>query len=136
MRIIAFLLLLATWLNGIDLNYFNNSFHQSLGKDQQMVIVVTDKDEEKLLIFRWTLFHNKGLVTLLNYNGEPSQHLLYKRYQQNSIKVKLALRQNESSRQHPYLLINFLGYNYENKRADFEILHKDPSGLTTISLKN
>ena len=136
MRSLLVCLLLMTNVYSIDLNYFNNTFQKTLKKDEQMYIVVKDRDDEKLLLFRWTLFHNKGLVTLSNYNGEPSQQLLYARYQENSIKIKLALRENETSRYHPYLLINFLGYNYENKSADFEVLHKDPSGLTSIELKN
>lgn len=123
------------YLFGINLNYFNNSFEKVLSKDQLMQIVVKQSDDEKLLRFRWTLFHNNGLVTLTNYNGEPSQQLLYKRYHENSIKIDIASRQNETSRYHPYLLITFLGYNYENKSAKFEILHKDPSGLTSIELK-
>ncbi len=123
-------------LNAINLNYFNNTFSKELKKDEPMVIVVKDREYEKLFVFRWTLFHNQGLVTLSNFNGQPSQTILYKRYQENSLKFNIALRQDEVSRYHPYLFITFLGYNYETKRAKFEILHKDPSGLTSVELKN
>ena len=129
-------LVLCCQVYAIDLNYFNDSFQKSLKKDEQMFIRVTDRNDEKLLVFRWTLFHNNGLVTLTNYNGIPSQQLLYKRYQENSIKIDIALRQDELSRYNPYLFITFLGYDYVTKSAKFEILHKDPSGLTSIVLKN
>jgi hypothetical protein len=135
MKLLISFLFTLMYVEAINLNYFNNSFEKTLSKDQQMRIVVKKEGDEKLLIFRWTLFHNRGLVTLVNYNGEPSQQILYKRYHENSIKIDIALRQNETSRYHPYLLITFLGYNYEDKSAKFEILHKDPSGLTSIELK-
>lgn len=136
MRKLLLFLLCMSFVMGIDLNYFNNTFQKQLKKDELMQIVVTDRSDEKLLSFRWTLFHNQGLVTLTNYNGEPSQQLLYKRYQENSIKIELALRKDELSRYHPYLFITFLGYDYVTKSAKFEVLHKDPSGLTSIVLKD
>lgn len=133
---LLWVLLLVCHVNAIDLSYFNNSFQKTLKKDEPMMIVVTDRKDEKLLLFRWTLFHNKGLVTLTNYDGIPSQQLLYKRYHESSIKIDIALRQDELSRYNPYLFITFLGYDYVTKSAKFEILHKDPSGLTSIVLKN
>ena len=134
-RVVFVFLVFVFSLNAIDLNYFNSSFQKSLKKDEQMFIVVSDRSDEKLLTLRWTLFHNEGLVTLTNYDGNPSQQLLYKRYQENSIKIKIALRQDELSRYDPYLFITFLGYDYVTKSAKFEILHKDPSGLTSVLLK-
>lgn len=135
MRLFLSLILSIHTACAINLNYFNSHFEKSLVKDQEMIIVVKEAGDEKLLTFRWTLFHNQGLVTLMNYNGEPSQQLLYKRYQENSIKLDIALRNNETSRFHPYLIITFLGYNYENKSAQFEVFHKDPSSLTSVQLR-
>ncbi len=122
-------------LHAIDLNYFNAVYEKSLKKDQFMDIIVHDRGYKKLLRFRWTLFHNKGLVTLTNYHGVPSQHILYARYKEDTIKIGLALRDEEASRYHPYLLITFLGYDYTTKSAKFEVLHKDASAQTTIELK-
>ena len=135
MRLLLSLILSIHTLCAIDLNYFNSHFEKNLLKDQEMTLIVKQASDEKVLTFRWTLFHNQGLVTLMNYNGEPSQQLLYKRYQENSIKLDIALRENESSRYHPYIIITFLGYNYENKSAQFEVFHKDPSRLTSIEEK-
>ena len=119
----------------IDLNYFNNSFEKGLKKDQFMDIIVHDRGIKKLLRFRWTLFHNNGLVTILNYHGRVRQHILYTRYQENSIRLEIALRDEENSRYHPYMLITFLDYDYKNESAKIQVLHKDSTLQTTIELK-
>ena len=123
-------------LGAINLNYFNATYERALLKDQTLYINVYDRGSKRLIRFRWTLFHNQGLVTISHLFGEPRQHILYARYKQNSIKFPLALKDEEKSLYHPYLLITFLGYDYTTKRAKFEIRHKDASNQTRIELKN
>ncbi len=119
----------------IDVGFFNTIATASLKKDQFLNIIVYDQEEKRLLQFRWTLFHNQGLVTHTNYRGHPMQELLYARYRQDTIKIEIALRDNEVSFYHPYLLITFLGYDYKQNKANFEIRHKDLQEQTRIEIK-
>ena len=136
MRTLVLLFFLLNYSFAIDLNYFNATYDRALKKDQNLIIDVFDRGEQRAFSFRWTLFHNEGLVTLSNYNGHPSQHVLYTKYQRDTIKIKLALRKEETSRYHPYLLITFLGYDYVTKSARFTIYHKDVGAQTQIVLKD
>lgn len=130
------LLLIIAPSRAIDLNYFNATYTEALLKDQVLYINIYDRGTLRQIDFRWTLFHNHGLVTISHQNGEPRQHILYKRFRQDSIKFDLALKDEEKSLYNPYLLITFLGYDYISKKAKFEILHKDASNQTRIELKN
>lgn len=119
----------------LDLNYFNATYERTLTKDQFLVLDVYDREYKRTLAFRWTLFHNEGLVTHTNYDGHPHQHILYTRMGADTIKIALALRDEEKALAAPYLLITFLGYDYVSKSARFMIYHKDASTQTQIDLK-
>ncbi|KIM09086.1 MAG: hypothetical protein KU28_00105 [Sulfurovum sp. PC08-66] len=114
--------------------FFTSIDKVELAKDQRLYITVTDRLEEKLLAFRWTLFHNEGLVTITHWDGNPMQHLLYKRYDADSIKVNIALRKEEESLFHPYILITFLGYDYATKKATLRIAFHDKQQQTQIQI--
>ncbi|MDH5464922.1 MAG: hypothetical protein OEW60_04785 [Thiovulaceae bacterium] len=133
--VLIFLLQVNFLFSAIDVGFFNTIATAELKKDQFLTIVVYDQEEKRLLQFRWTLFHNKGLVTHTNYRGHPMQELLYAKYRQDTIKIDIALRDNEGSFYHPYLLITFLGYDYKQNRANFEIRHKDLQEQTRIEIK-
>lgn len=135
MKIIMLFYLAMVSAFAIDLNYFNDQKEIVLLKDQRVFITITDRDEKRLLMFRWTLFHNNGLVTISHNNGHPKQNILYTRYNEDSLKFRIALRDEEKSLYHPYVIITFLGYDYVTKKAKFLILHKDSGSQTDIDIK-
>jgi hypothetical protein len=121
-------------LYAIDLRFFTAHHTVELKKDEPIYITITDRQERRLLAFKWTLFHNDGLVTISHLDGNPMQHILYEAYQKDTIKYTLTHRKDETSLFDPYVLITFLGYDYELQTATFDILHKDKQAQTQIDL--
>ncbi len=92
----------------------------SLKKDEFILYRVKEKD----LFFRWTLFHNNGLVYLAKYDLFPYQGILYDRYRQNSFKMTIG-KATLANREDPYCMIVFEQFNVENMTSDFKIYCKD-----------
>lgn len=99
----------------------------SLKKDR----IALWKSGQRELTFRWTLFHNRGLVYLAKFDKFPYQGILYDDYRLNGVKVKLAVSKIANI-EDPYCMIVFNGYNAESKSADFTLYLKDERGITKL----
>ena len=101
----------------------------SIKKDQLVEIKVV-KDykksfpDEGTLKFRWTLFHNKRLVLLLNYEGFKKQYVLEKNYKLNTIRLNLADDYKHID-QRPFAIIKFLSFDSGTKVAKIDFLVSD-----------
>ena len=119
-------LLLSIFVHAIDTNFWDYSFQTELKKDEIYRLSVDDTEIVKQLYFRWTLYHNEGLVLLVNYDGHPHQFILYDRYNEDSVRLKIA-RKVRYSTHAPFLLLIFKEFDFSTRKAQFEILVKDTS---------
>ena len=87
----------------------------SLKKDEVAKITVIKKEYEKQskldgkLFFSWTLYHNKLLVMLVNYEGHPTQHVLQKLYKRDAVALNL-MGDYEQHNQRVVLKIKFTDF--------------------------
>ena len=63
-------------------SFWNYSYSYTLKKDQVARIVIKKDylptiEKEGILEFRWTLYKADKLVLLVNYEGFPTQHLIF-----------------------------------------------------------
>ena len=126
MNKIILYLLLSIYSYAIDTEFWDYSFKTELAKDQLYSLSVDDLELKKRLVFRWTLFHNNGLVLLVNYDGHPHQYVLYERYQENTVRLKIARKAGYTAHA-PFLLLVFKEFDYKERKAKFEIVVKDSS---------
>jgi hypothetical protein len=96
----------------------------SLKKDQTKKILVKYTSVEKLLKFRWTLYHNEALVLLSSYDRIPSQHILRLNYKNQSLRITLKPSGGDEFNP-PYLIIKFLDFDFKKKEAKFSISISD-----------
>ena len=59
----------------------------TLKKDRVALWLVGERE----LSFRWTLFHNEGLVYIAKFDNFPYQGILYDDYRKNGFKIKLSV---------------------------------------------
>lgn len=108
---------------------YGNDFKQtkeiSLKKDELKKIFVQYEDKSKLLSFRWTLYKNGGLVVFRAYDRNVSQNILYLNHTNQSFRVSLKPSLDYNA---PYLLIRFIGFDADSKKAKFELLLSDRVG--------
>ena len=126
MNKIVLYLLLSIYSFAIDTEFWDYSFKTELEKDQVYRLSVDDEEIKKQLFFRWTLFHNNGLVLLVNYDGHPHQYVLYERYRNDTVRLKIARKIGYTAHA-PFLLLVFKEFDFEKMKAKFEILVKDSS---------
>jgi len=131
MRSITLVLLLVLFLQAAETSFTKEI---SLKKDQYQQIVVKEEADIRVLNFRWTLYAGDGLVMHLNYNGMPHQFILFKNYKKDTYKVRL-LPKISAYRREPYLYLIFKKYDFENKKAIFEIFVDDPEKRALIEVK-
>ena len=100
----------------------------NLKKDEKARVKIFKNDRAKLsgeLEFRWTLFVNEGLVLLVKYEGFPTQYVLYRRYQRDSVKI-LIDKKPQKEWLESYLLIKFQDFNLKRDIAVLKVFIKDP----------
>jgi len=131
MNKIVLYLLLSIYTFAIDTEFWNFSTKVELKKDQLYSLSIDDAEIKKRLFFRWTLFHNNGLVLLLNYDGHPHQYILYDSYRKDTIRLKIARKIGHTDNV-PFLLLVFKEFDFENRKAKFDILVKDSSNKLLI----
>ena len=108
----------------------------SLKKDEQTKILVKYGIQEKIFKFRWTLYKNGGLVIHKVYDRSVSQNILYLRHKNQSFRVELKPRGADFYNV-PYLLVKFKKFDYEKKKANFEIFLSDTKSQIKLEyLKN
>lgn len=71
--------------------------------------------------FHWTLYTDKGLVFLANYDGFNHQTILYNSFRKNSFKVKLA-EEGKIRGLSPYLVVFLKKYDEKSKQATFRVV--------------
>ncbi len=125
-------LLFAFSISVIFADQFRDVQKISLKKDEQKKILVKYGSFEKIFKFRWTLYHNKGLVVFRSYDRIVAQNILYLRDKNQAFRVELKPK-DASSYQGAYLLVQFKEFDYEKKQANFDISLSDKS--TQINLK-
>ena len=124
-------------LNSITFaNDFREVFKFSLKKDEQKKILVKYANRTKQFIFRWTLYVNKGLVTLYKYDSCVAQNILYLNHKNQTLRIVLK-QSGEDYYTPPYFLLKFQGFDAKKKRAKFELyLYDDKIQIRLKFLKN
>lgn len=100
-----------------------------LKKDYPAIYKIFYNNKVYILKFRWTLFKNRGLVMLYNYENHPFQNILYKNYQLNGYRIYIT-KQDEVN--DPYLMIYFK--NFKDNVVEFNILIYNPKKNIIIKL--
>lgn len=137
-RVAAVFLLMAVLLSAGTQN-FGFTKRVVLKKDQIAEIVI-QKDypksyaKEGLLQFRWTLFHNKRLVLLLDYEGYKYQYILEPFYGRRSVRVDLTGDYKRIDRR-PFMLLTFERFDSRKRLAHFLVEVSDPAKRLEIKTK-
>jgi len=126
MKKVFLFFLLPVWLFSLE-DYWTYEEEFSLKKDEFIHYKVDSRD----LLFRWTLFHNNGLVYIAKYDMFPYQGILYDRYRQNSFKIKLG-KATISNVEDPYCMIVFEDFVVSSMEGKFKIYCKDDTEAAPI----
>lgn len=78
----------------------------------------------KYLTFRWTLYQNKGLVMLYNYEKFNFQNILYAQHSLDGYRINLKNRA-ENAFDFPFVLIVFSEFDEKKEEAFFQFYLKD-----------
>ncbi len=100
--------------------YWDSEFEIKLQKDEIKEFKIFDRVREKSLFFHWTLYINRGMVVIANYDGYPRQYILYKDYNRNSFQIPLYKPRSA-------LMVEFADFKEDNKTAKFRVLFKNSS---------
>lgn len=127
MRFAALLIFLFSIAWAIPEDYWAHDEPFSLAKDEFASWIV----DENIFSVRFSLFHNRGLVTHIKYDHFPYQGILYDDYKQNAVKIPVKTTQTVTPPE-PYAMVVFEGFDTENKRAKMHLYLFDPQGIVTI----
>lgn len=111
-----------------------------LKKDEIGKVLIDYRDkslvqkEQRKFIFRWTLFQNKRLVTLIKYMNFPHQYILRKERGLDSLEFKL-IPDADKVDQKTYLFFVFEDFDEKNKIATFDLFIKDSQKRILIKLE-
>ena len=113
-----------------DDQMWDYAYSFKLKKDQTARVLVSRSNKKKnskegVFVFRWTLFSNEGLVTLVNYQGHPTQHVLYRKKHQVTFIFKL-IPDSMSLADRTYLMLIFSDFDKKKQRAVYDVYIKDP----------
>ncbi|MDX1296419.1 MAG: hypothetical protein R3302_09125, partial [Sulfurimonadaceae bacterium] len=100
---------------------FRETKELRLKKDQIEKIMVVTEDEEYLMTFRWTLYHNGGLVVHRSYDGFNSQNVLKLNHNNQSVRIDIDTR-SKSPKLFTYVVIKFKAFDFEKGEAVLELL--------------
>ncbi len=115
---------------------FRHSF--DLKKDEVCKIKVV-KDYKKsfqnqgILKFRWTLFHNKRLVFLLDYEGFKKQFILETRHKLDAIKIYLTDDYKRIDKR-PFGIMKFVSFDASKQKAKIDFLVSDRAKRLKIKI--
>lgn len=130
-----FLIILALLFISSDAEDWKLDRIVKLKKDKIEKILVKSKGYEKLLTFRWTLYHNKWLVFFVSLDGFIQQHLLSLNSNNQSIRLNL-LTKGRTRLLPPMMLIKFKKFDFIKKRAHFELLMRDKDEKIELKFLN
>jgi len=100
-----------------------------LKKDYPAIYKIFYNNKTYVLKFRWTLYKNRGLVMLYNYENHPFQNVLYKNYQLNGYKIYITKHDEPRD---PYLMLYFRSFS--DNIAEFQVLIYNPKMNIKIKL--
>ncbi len=136
-RVAAVSLLFATLLSAAAANFgFSHTF--VLKKDETAVVEIR-KDypktfpKEGILVFRWTLYQNRRLVLLVDYEGFKRQHVLMPRYGRRSVRVYLTGDYRRIDRR-PFVLLTFESFDSKKGVAKIAAAFSDPQKRLEIKI--
>jgi len=134
--VIKVFLFLTLFFNSLWANNFRDTTEVSLQKDEQKKILVKYDSNERLFKFRWTLYKNGGLVIHRSYDGSVAQNILYLKNKNQSFRLELKPR-GADFYSVPYVLVKFKEFDFEKKKAKFELfLSDDKMQIELHDLKN
>jgi hypothetical protein len=100
-----------------------------LKKDYPAIYKIFYNKKIYTLKFRWTLYKNRGLVMLYNYENHSFQNVLYKDYQLNGYKIYITKHDLVND---PYLMVYFR--DFKDNLAKINILIYNPKRNIKIKL--
>jgi len=124
MKILQVFLLLAFIFNLSFGDEYREKMTISLSKDEQKKILVKYEENSKLFKFSWTLYKNLGLVIHRSYDKVVAQNILYQKMRNRFFRLELRSR-GANNFNPPYLLVKFKEFDYETKKATFELFLYD-----------
>ncbi|MGE4296208.1 MAG: hypothetical protein AB7E49_10950 [Campylobacterales bacterium] len=127
MRFVWALWLLSAAAWAMPANYWAHNEPFELRKDEFASWFV----DGNVFSVRWSLFHNRGLVTHIKYDHFPYQGILYDDYKQNAVKIPVKTTQSVSPPE-PFAMVLFEGFDAEKKRAKMRLFLFDPQGIVTL----
>ena len=126
---IGLILLFCLSLFGRDTVNWDYTHTFELKKDEIATISIVKKEydsQSKLegkFKFRWTLYQNKLLVVLSNYEGHPTQHVLEKLYKRDSLSFNLL---GDYEQRNQRVILKLLFRDFGKDSATMEALIYDP----------
>lgn len=96
----------------------------TLKKDQFVKILVKSEGQERLLMFRWTLFTDKVLVVHESFDRIVGQHMLYAAQANQSFRKRL-LPPLKSYKDVPYVIVMFKKFDESSQTAQMELFLVD-----------
>ena len=97
-------------------------------------IIVKYDGREKIFKLRWTLYKNNGLVIFRSYDKIVAQNILYLRKTSRSFRVVLKPR-GINFYDKPYLLVMFKDFDYQTRKAKFELFLSDDTKQIVLEYK-
>ncbi|MDR1911362.1 MAG: hypothetical protein LBQ52_03320 [Helicobacteraceae bacterium] len=123
----SFLILFAFFVNLFAIDWaYSEPF--SLRKDEFAVFEI----DNRVLTFRWSLFHNKGLVCLIKYDHFPYQTILYDDYKLNAIKIPVKTNRTTPPPL-PYMTIVFESFDSDRNLSNMRLYLFDELGSVKIA---
>lgn len=75
---------------------------------------------KNIFFVRWSLFHNKQLVTIMKYDNFPYQTILYNDYKLNSFKIPVKVTDTVTPPL-PYIMVVFENFDEQEKVANMAL---------------
>lgn len=127
MRFLCALWLLCAAAWAMPANYWAHNEPFALKKDEFASWLI----DGNVFSVRWSLFHNRGLVTHIKYDHFPYQGILYTDYKVNGVKIPVKTTQTVTPPE-PYAFVVFEGFDAENKQAKMRLYLFDAQRIVTI----
>jgi hypothetical protein len=133
-KLVVFLLFSLSLFSG-EFKDWDYTHTFTLKKDEVAKIRVIKKEYESQpkpegdFSFRWTLYHNKLLVLLVNYENHKTQYALQKLYKRDAVTFNL-LGDYENFNQQVILKLKFLEFSKD--KATLEAMIYDPKKRTEV----
>ena len=136
---VGLILLFCLSLFGRDAVNWDYTHTFELKKDEIATISIVKKEydsQSKLegkFTFRWTLYQNKLLVVLTNYEGHPTQHVLEKLYKRDSLSFNLL---GDYEQRNQRVILKLLFRDFGKDSATMEALIYDPKKRIEVQFIN